>query len=92
MRISDRPLGALPMTNVGHWSSEQIVVHDSYMYIGQGVGRQLHGAGDRRCRRLERVPRVELAGGTARLMMLKKINFSGSIAPQSSRRRPRSAC
>jgi serine/threonine protein phosphatase 1 len=38
VHVSDRPLGALPITYVGHSPIEQIVVHDSYVYIDQGVG------------------------------------------------------
>jgi serine/threonine protein phosphatase 1 len=38
VRISDTPLGALPITYVGHSPVAQIVVHESYVYIEQGVG------------------------------------------------------
>lgn len=38
VHISAVPLGALPITYVGHSPVEHIVVHDSYVYIDQGVG------------------------------------------------------
>ncbi len=38
VRISGAPLGVLPITYVGHSPVEQIVVHNSYVYIDQGVG------------------------------------------------------
>lgn len=38
IRISDSPLGEMPITYVGHSPSEQLVVHESYVYIDQGVG------------------------------------------------------
>lgn len=37
VRLSARPFGELPITYVGHSPIEQIVVHDSYVYIDQGV-------------------------------------------------------
>jgi hypothetical protein len=37
IRVSDRPLGALPLTYVGHSRTREVTVHDSYVYIEQGV-------------------------------------------------------
>jgi serine/threonine protein phosphatase 1 len=37
VRISESPIGALPITYVGHSPVHPIVVHDSYVYIDQGV-------------------------------------------------------
>jgi serine/threonine protein phosphatase 1 len=37
VRISASPMGTLPITYAGHSRSRQIVVHDSYVYIDQGV-------------------------------------------------------
>jgi serine/threonine protein phosphatase 1 len=38
VRISTAPFGRLPITYVGHSPNCDIVVHDSYVYIDQGVG------------------------------------------------------
>ncbi|MDL2339373.1 MAG: metallophosphoesterase [Pseudomonadota bacterium] len=37
VQISPSPIGALPITYVGHSPSRDIIVHDSYIYIDQGV-------------------------------------------------------
>lgn len=37
VRLSDRPLGALELTYVGHSPVRDITVHNSYVYIDQGV-------------------------------------------------------
>jgi serine/threonine protein phosphatase 1 len=37
VRVSERPIGALPLTYVGHSRTRQVTVHDSYVYIEQGV-------------------------------------------------------
>lgn len=37
VRISDTPLGDLPITYVGHSPMRQVTVHRSYVYIDQGV-------------------------------------------------------
>jgi serine/threonine protein phosphatase 1 len=37
VQISGSPIGALPITYVGHSPVQHIVVHDSYVYIDQGV-------------------------------------------------------
>jgi serine/threonine protein phosphatase 1 len=38
VRISPTPMGKLPITYVGHTPTRQVVVHNSYVYIDQGVG------------------------------------------------------
>lgn len=38
VRVSDVPTGAMPMTYVGHSRARHITVHNSYVYIDQGVG------------------------------------------------------
>lgn len=45
VRISASPLGATPLTYVGHSPSDRIIVHQSFVYIDQGVG----AATSRRC-------------------------------------------
>lgn len=52
LRISDSPIGDLPITYVGHSPVAPIIVHDSYVYIDQGVG----GASSRRAE--SRLPTV----------------------------------
>jgi serine/threonine protein phosphatase 1 len=37
VQISDSPIGELPITYVGHSPTRHIVVHQSYVYIDQGV-------------------------------------------------------
>ena len=37
VRISPSPMGRMPMTYVGHSPMSQITVHNSYVYIDQGV-------------------------------------------------------
>ena len=37
VRISDRACGALPLTYVGHSRTRHVTVHNSYVYIEQGV-------------------------------------------------------
>lgn len=37
VQISPSPIGSLPMTYVGHSPIRHIIVHDSYIYIDQGV-------------------------------------------------------
>ena len=37
VRVSLSPIGELPITYVGHTPVRQIIVHDSYVYIDQGV-------------------------------------------------------
>lgn len=38
VQISDTPLGELPITYVGHSRVRHVTVHNSYVYIDQGVG------------------------------------------------------
>lgn len=38
VQISDSPLGELPITYVGHSRIRHVTVHNSYVYIDQGVG------------------------------------------------------
>lgn len=40
IQVSPSPIGALPITYVGHCRSRDIIVHDSYVYIEQGVCAQ----------------------------------------------------
>jgi serine/threonine protein phosphatase 1 len=42
VRISASPMGSLPITYAGHSPSRRIVVHDSYVYIDQGVCAATH--------------------------------------------------
>lgn len=37
VQVSDTPLGALPITYVGHSRTRNVTVHNSYVYIDQGV-------------------------------------------------------
>lgn len=37
VQISPSPIGSLPMTYVGHSPVRHVIVHDSYIYIDQGV-------------------------------------------------------
>jgi serine/threonine protein phosphatase 1 len=37
VRVSDRPLGHLPITYVGHSPLQHVTVHDSYVYVDQRV-------------------------------------------------------
>lgn len=39
VHLTDEPLGSLPLTYVGHSPVRQITVHNSYVYIEQGVSR-----------------------------------------------------
>lgn len=40
IKVSDTPFGSLPLTYVGHSPVGEVVVHNSYVYIDQGVSMQ----------------------------------------------------
>jgi hypothetical protein len=70
VRVSTLPVGELPITYVGHSPVTLITVHQSYIYIEQGVGTRAHD-------RCERPPTVLDHAGFSRWL-------SGVIAGRSS--------
>lgn len=45
VRLTDRVQGALPLTYVGHSPVQQVTVHNSYVYIEQGLSRAVRRGG-----------------------------------------------